>query len=1111
MIQGSSSDVLSVITSLDVNFNQYGYVLTTNSPATNSNYTPNPSYPNWIFDVWYEIEVKLSAFGSAGFGKVGITGVHASPSKTGNNTETVTEGPCCEVAARITGDSILCTGESTTLSVEVNKSLTLNVIDDVEIWNTTDGLTKNYGACNILYINGSPLQRDLIRFNTSSIPSNAEIVSANLIMTKVGGNSDGTNVSVHRVTNDWTEGTGSCSGTSGTANWVKRTTSSNWSSQGGDFVSQAEANVNVGGNGTYNWNITDLVGGWRNGTFSNFGLMLKFTTENVNKEMNFASAEYSTSSSRPYISVNYFDGQPTGGNVQYRWNTGATTASINVSPTVTTTYTVTITGAEGCNGVRSITVSVNPKPVATTGDDPNICTGQQVLLTANGSNGTPPYTFQWNNPTSSGSSKTVSPTTTTTYTVTVTDAKGCKGTDQVTVNVDSPPVAAASNNGPLSCIKTQVTLTAEPATGVTYLWSNGATTRTTLVSTPGTYTVTVTKTSSDCFAIASTTVSGDTQVPVIDAGPDVTINCLFSSANLNAVSNTNILWSTGQTTPNITVTPLTTTTYTVTATASNGCTASDAVTVFVEKTPPNANAGPDVTVNCFTANATLTATGGGSYVWSTGATTAVIIVSPLVTTTYTVTVTGTNGCTATDQVTVTANKTQPLAGVSANGNNCLTQNAQLFGTASGGLPPYSYSYTGPNGFTSTQQNPFISQNGTYTLIVTDSNGCTDDINIVIFSEFTPFVITVTTEICAGESVVLNASGGVSFQWSPNANNATTSSVTVTPQNTSTYTVTITNENGCTGIADATITVYNIPVITNIQTTPNPSCNNTNNNGTITIQASGTPGLTKQYRLNGGVWQTSNVFTNLANGTYNAEVSYTTRLCLSPPVQAIITSAPGPVAVAENDKSVCAGGTFTLSASASNGTLPYTFVWSNGMTGNPISIPGIMAPTSYTVTVTDALGCTGTDIVNISIIPGPTSGINGPTTVCANESVLFTAIPAGPGTTYSWVFDGGTPATASGPSASASWATPGEYAITLNIMKNGCPNTYEAYIIITESVFAAAGPNAEICQGGNITCKGTALQVLILAGQFYQEIRRLLITEGLPLLYWCHHWLQLPIS
>jgi len=92
---GNASDFVNVKTSLSENFNTFGYVLTTNSPATNTTYTPNPAQPNWIFEVWYEVTVKLSAFGSTGFGKPQFISVHASPSKTGNNTEVVVDKGCC--------------------------------------------------------------------------------------------------------------------------------------------------------------------------------------------------------------------------------------------------------------------------------------------------------------------------------------------------------------------------------------------------------------------------------------------------------------------------------------------------------------------------------------------------------------------------------------------------------------------------------------------------------------------------------------------------------------------------------------------------------------------------------------------------------------------------------------------------------------------------------------------------------------------------------------------------------------------------------------------------------------------------------------------------------
>jgi hypothetical protein len=95
MIVGNKADVVDAVTSLDVNFNDFNYVLTEDSPATDSNYTPNSTYPDWIYEVWYEVTVDPAPFAAGGgFGEPLITGIHASPSKVGSNTCPVVEVTC---------------------------------------------------------------------------------------------------------------------------------------------------------------------------------------------------------------------------------------------------------------------------------------------------------------------------------------------------------------------------------------------------------------------------------------------------------------------------------------------------------------------------------------------------------------------------------------------------------------------------------------------------------------------------------------------------------------------------------------------------------------------------------------------------------------------------------------------------------------------------------------------------------------------------------------------------------------------------------------------------------------------------------------------------------
>ena len=752
----------------------------------------------------------------------------------------------------------------------------------------------------------------------------------------------------------------------------------------------------------------------------------------------------------------------------YKWNTNATTASITVTPTTTTTYTVTVTAANGCTATDAVVVTADKtQPTADAGADVTVnCTTPSAILTASGGG-----TYKWNT-NATTASITVTPTTTTTYTVTVTASNGCTATDAVVVTVDkTPPTANAGADVTVNCTAPSATLTASG--GGTYKWNTNETTASITVNptTTTTYTVTVTA-ANGCTATDEVKVTADKTPPTANVGADVTVNCTTPSATLTASGGGTYKWNTNETTASITVNPTTTTTYTVTVTASNGCTATDAVVVTVDKTPPTANAGADVTVNCTTPSATLTASGGGTYVWSTGATTQNVTVNPETTTTYSVTVTSINGCTARDEVIVTAKKAKPTASLTANGNNCITNNAQLFGNATDGTGPYSFRYTGPNNFTSNLQNPTIDTSGTYILTVTDVNGCTDTESIVIFSKVVPIILVITTEICVGESVTLTASGGVSYKWGANANNATTASIMVSPSSTSTYTVTVTTADGCTGTGSATITVYQKPVINSVDVVQNSSCNNTGNTGKITVNATGQPGLTLQYRINGGAWQPTNIFSNLGNGIYNVEVSYTTRLCTSDPVQTTISSLPGLVIVAENDKIVCASTPFTLSASATGGTPSYTYLWSNGATGNPINVSGINANTTFTVTVTDSKGCSATDIINVTLKPGPSADISGPTQVCANDFASFVVNNPTFGETYMWTFDNGVTqdGDADDVTENVKWSDAFKNTfrtVTLKVTKDGCIAYDTVKIFIKQDVFLNTPGQFAVCQGGAI--------------------------------------------
>lgn len=326
------------------------------------------------------------------------------------------------------------------------------------------------------------------------------------------------------------------------------------------------------------------------------------------------------------------------GATTYSWNTGANTASINVSPSTTTTYTVTGT-TNGCSASAQVTVTVNPPPVANAGSDQTICAGTSATLNASGGN-----SYSWNTGATSPSI-TVSPTSTTTYTVT-TFVGTCSSQAQVTVTVlESPTVNASAD---VTICQGQSTTLSVTGTASSYTWSTGGTGTSISVSPAVTTVYTVVGSSGGiCSRTDSVTVTVN-QAPTLSLGSDIGI-CAGSSVQLNAAITGNageVTWSNGLNGVSVTVNPTSTTSYSAVV-CSNVCPslcATDEITVNVATKP---TAGFDFNINGFTVNFTNTTIGGTSYSWNFGDGNNSSQASPSHTFpgpgTYTVTLTATNG------------------------------------------------------------------------------------------------------------------------------------------------------------------------------------------------------------------------------------------------------------------------------------------------------------------------------------------------------------------------------------------------------------------------------------------------------------------------------------
>jgi hypothetical protein len=377
---------------------------------------------------------------------------------------------------------------------------------------------------------------------------------------------------------------------------------------------------------------------------------------------------------------------------------------------------------------------------------------------------------------------------------------------------------------------------------------------------------------------------------------------------------------------------------------------------------PNVNAGPDRTI-CSGQSVTLTATGASNYLWNTGQTTASITVSPLATSTYSVTGTS-NGCAASDNVTVTVNPS-PTINLPQNVTICQGNSIVL----NAGNPGSTYLWSNQ----ATTQSITVSVAGNYRVTVTSPNGCTAsgttqvDVITSLSVNLPP-----TVQICQGASVTLDAGfTGATYLWS---NNATTRTITVSVANI--YAVTVTDANGCTGTASTQVIVNPNPVVNINDTT---ICNG----DIITIDAQNA-GASFLWS-NQATTQTIAVAPN-DNTTFSVTVTNTFG-CTATDNATITVEG-----IRALDAVVCLGDTATLTAMGGS-----NYVWSNGATTATINVL-VWDTTFFILTGTVTGSCSNTDTVYVYPVAATIPAFVGlPDTFCSNaEPVLLENYVTPPG-------------------------------------------------------------------------------------------------------------------
>ncbi|MFM7053640.1 MAG: HYR domain-containing protein, partial [Bacteroidota bacterium] len=580
-----------------------------------------------------------------------------------------------------------------------------------------------------------------------------------------------------------------------------------------------------------------------------------------------------------------------GSYLSYLWSTGATTPSITTS--TAGTYTVSVTDFNGCVNSASRTVVVNGNPTPTITGNFSVCFGSSATL--NASSGFVSYLWSTGATTSS-----ISTTTSGLYTVTVTNSAGCTGTASQTATINPKPTPTIT--GVFDICQGNSALLNATSGFVSYLWSNGATSSSIAPTAAGTYTVTVTN-ANGCTGVASQNVTvAANPTPVITG---IFTVCQGNLAILNATSGfSSYLWSTGATFSSINTSAAGT--YTVTVTNASGCTGSKSQVVTVNPNPTPSITG--VFSVCQGSAATLTATAGfNSYLWSTGASTQTI--NPTVSGSYTVTVTNSNGCTgiASQSVTILASPTPIVSGVFA-----ICQGGSATLTASSGFSSYSWS----TGATTQTINPTAA--GTYTVTVTNANGCTGSASQVVTVGSTTSS-TVNATRCPGTSYTLPNGQAVSVSG--------------------TYVTTLTGSNGCDSIVTTNLTFADTQAPT-VSSCPNgfTSCNPVSwvapvfsDNCSFSVTSNFQPGATLPLGTNTITYTATDAGGNTATCSF------------------VVTVVDYTISFNKTNVSCNGGNNGSATAIATGTSGAVTYLWNTGATTQTINN---LTAGNYTVTVTN---------------------------------------------------------------------------------------------------------------------------------------------------------------
>lgn len=756
----------------------------------------------------------------------------------------------------------------------------------------------------------------------------------------------------------------------------------------------------------------------------------------------------------------------------YLWSNSST--SDTITGLIDGTYYVSVTDTSGCVSIGSVTIYQPEQLKITFYTISPTCAGDaNGFISANVTGGSWEWDILWSNDSTNSYFSNVSSGT---YTLTVTDAMnpGCQKVDSVVI-VEPPPIVISG------ITSTDVTCYGMYDGTITINASAGGETLEYSIDETGFYPQNVfTGRSPGTYRIHVRFASGysciDTSANDVIISEPTQLSGLFEQTNITcygASNGTITITPFGGTPPyqysidgEITFGPdslftnLAVWDYSLKIKDANGCLYKPGDATLTE--PANINMSlSGSSLNCngdANGQAEMIVYGAFppySFEWSNNSTTQNIM--NLVAGTYVVTVTDSHNCNYIDSAVV--DEPQAIQ-IDYNATNALcfgSSDGTIDLLLSGGIPSYSF-WWADTAFTQTRTNLYA---GTYFVTVTDNHGCLSSVSIDITEPFAPLYPSINTVdvSCNGFQNGIaygNASGGTvpySFFWSTDA-----TSDSITDLAPGIYMLTVTDDNGC-WTADTFIISEPSPLIITFFDVVNPTCFGYSN-GSIIVSATGGSG-SLQFTLDSVNFQSTGVFNSLSAGSYTIEVIDANNCYITIPVQTLSDPSQLVIAITSSNVSCFGGGDGAATVSVTGGTIPYSYLWSNGAISQNLS--NVIAGTYY-VTVFDSNNCSITDTAILTQPSILVSSVTSTNVTCFGLCDGTATVVATGGTgsyTYSWNTT---------PSSTVPTVTvcAGLYSVTVTDQFS-CTTSSSANITEPEAISLAISSTVSAC---NI-CNGTA--------------------------------------